>query len=85
MPSQVLVSLLSVFVGMFGGLIGSYVGMRVGLARIETWRDGAKADIDAGKKTLAHHGEDLLVHDIEIGMLMSDSGKDRVTRQWLPR
>lgn len=81
MSQEVVINLVSLVVGLVGGLIGAYVGMKVGLARLETWMGIAKIDIDRIQEKVDVYGEDLLVHDMEIGQLMRAGNFPRVSRQ----
>ncbi len=77
----ILIPLISLLVGMVGSAIGVVIGMKLGVVRLETWRDITDVEISRLKSRGEAHGDDLLIHDMEIGSLMQRQGMERIRRQ----
>lgn len=82
MPSQILVSAVSLLIGMFGGMLGAYVGMKVGIARLEEWRFTVDRNLTKLDSAAAIFRDDILVLDIEVDRLMASQKMERTRRQW---
>ncbi len=81
MPTEVSVPLISLLVGILGSAIGVIVTLKVCLTRLETWRDITDTEVSRLKSKAEVHGDDLLIHDMEIGSLMQKQGMERIRRQ----
>jgi hypothetical protein len=81
MPNEISVPLVSLLVGLIGSACGVFIGIKIGIARLETWRDICDVEVARLKSRTEVHGDDLLIHDMEIGTLMQKQGMERIRRQ----
>jgi hypothetical protein len=72
---------LCALASMLGSGIAAFVVMKVGVAKLETWKDFADGNINRTIATVGRHGDDILIHDVELGNLHQSLGMERVRRQ----
>lgn len=66
---------------MLGSGIAAFVVMKIGVAKLETWKEFADGNINRTIAAVGRHGDDLLIHDMELGNLHNSLGLERVRRQ----
>lgn len=81
MPNEISIPLVSLLVGLLGSACGVIIGMKVAQAKLEAWRDITEVEVSRLKSRAEIHGDDLLIHDMEIGTLMQHQGMERIRRQ----
>lgn len=72
---------ISLIVGLVGGGVGAWMGMKVGIAVLEYKMADVRADIRVLTKRSLSLNEDSLIHDLEIGTVMSKLEMPRQNRQ----
>lgn len=79
--SPTLIVALCAIASMLGSGVAAYVVMKVGVAKLEEWKVFADGNINRTIVTVGRHGDDLLIHDMELGNLHNSLGMERVRRQ----
>lgn len=74
-------ALISLLVGLGSGWIGAYMGMKIAVVKLQGKADIHETAINRLTVDVSAHRDDLLVHDMEIGLLMDRDGLERVRRQ----
>lgn len=75
--NELIAPLLSI---VMGG-VSAYLGVRVALVRLETQMANALDRLERLHRRTSVHGEDLLIHDMEIGTVMEKLQMRREVRQ----
>jgi len=71
----------SLAIGLGSGWLGAWMGLRIAVVKLEMRQTVDSAAITRLAVDVSAHRDDLLFHDVEIGELYRDAGKERVRRQ----
>lgn len=66
---------------LIAGLSGGYAGARGAIVRLETQMIDIRKRMDQAESHVTLYGRDLLVHDMEIELALTELGIPRVRRQ----
>jgi hypothetical protein len=81
--AEIILSAISLVVGVVGGIVGAYVGMKVGITKLELLTSIMQDGLSAVQGDVRKLNEDSWVHDTELGLLMKGASITRVRRQRL--